>query len=426
MEGNLTGLSAAEKEKKGLDHVDAAPPLDSLSATGKPLRDVVPTGHECSTTSTTTTTTATETKTKDARGVGLSRHRCLKRKASAGLSGGKTSRLFRPFKRARLSFRQSLWYDLPADWRKLVCDWLSPVDLISLGRTSKEHHRMTRPLVKPTFQRTLRLYLRDYYLTEEELGLGHHDEYDNVSIPQVILSGSIVLQALLGERWPMSDVDLFCDKNAIESLRSHLAEHKVILQSRVHDVRYGDARLRTLLSSVHMYCPLAGVVDRPRETAPRFNREAPLPPFDYQKALEWGQHLAAEGFKMERPEPSMAWDDTLNGRLQVITTYDIRKVVEEFDLECVQNVWDGSTLTIKDPTGLIHRTTHMTKHALSSIQKYNNIRAAGSRFYEDRDIRYAIENNARALARRYDRYSSAPRSFRVLNVPLEGIPSCFP
>ena len=202
---------------------------------------------------------------------------------------------------------------LSQDLLTLIHSFLNPIDIIMFSQMNKQFHNcaVIRKEIIEKFKCNLRGLLQclGYAALDSVLQQGNG-----------VLSGSCVLQAILGERWKC-DIDLYSTFDGRYELTDKLAELGYFQFFTSSD------------TSDYVFNPLFG-------------------PTNFQgsklsSVSEWGSIRPATGFSGS-PRPT--------GMLQMIvlneTVLTAEEAIVDFDWDIVQNTWDGKTLHITAPTAL--------------------------------------------------------------------------
>ena len=178
-------------------------------------------------------------------------------------------------------------------------------------------------------------------------------EVDEAGRPQVLLSGSIVVQAALGEQWKGSDVDIFCTWAAAPKVRERLIEQgKLVCSGACDDYSFPpDAEDVSQVDHVEGYAALPQPGHHALES---WGTEDEKSPDEFLKqAVEYGQEqVDNQGchphFRFEEPKRVGLPGGSTGGRfpydfrleretfVQLIvgkeTSHDARDLLQSFDL----------------------------------------------------------------------------------------------
>ena len=223
----------------------------------------------------------------------------------------------------------------------LTCSFLNPIESIMFSQTNKQFHNcsLIRKGTITTFKRNLQRILRRYgYATLDsvlEKGIG-------------VLSGSVVLQAILGEEWGGSDIDLYTTFEGSAELSNKLTElgYFQFLTSGdtddyIFNPIYGDTNFQgSKLSSLSEWgCKKTNGV-----TAGHGN----APPLRHTKDLQM-----------------LVLDESVPTAEEAII---------DFDWDIVMNTWDGTTLHVTAPIAVATRVANAVENGYEVlIKKYKKI-----------------------------------------------------
>ena len=137
---------------------------------------------------------------------------------------------------------------LSEDDFRLIAQHASAPDVFSLVVTCKHTFwaawfeqgkaPLARLLVQDAMRRQLLKLLENIGAPQLQHLFPDGAEVDEAGRPQVLLSGSIVVQAALGEQWKKSDVDIFCTWEAAPKVRERLIEKGKLVCSGACDTYF--------------------------------------------------------------------------------------------------------------------------------------------------------------------------------------------
>ena len=205
-------------------------------------------------------------------------------------------------------------------------------------------------------------------------------EKDGKPQPQVLLSGSLAVQAALGRVFEgvAGNIDIFCTWEAAPYVRERLVERCGLNRSGVATSYKGDRELMGELqgSSKCYVSHFEGYSARPTfgKTYGAYGGDGTDPrsyrydsdesddgdvPYDYEQALAWGQAALKDGFYVGVPGGSaggkFAYDRNLNWDccLQLIIgergVTDARMLLDSFDMEICKCSYDGTRFRVPAP-----------------------------------------------------------------------------
>ena len=249
-----------------------------------------------------------------------------------------------------------------------ILSYFSPISLIALKQTNKELERfpsLQKPIVMKLFRRNLSHLLSSCGYSE--LSRVSADGYESVLRPGgCILSGSIVLQALLGEEWVGSDVDMYVTASDVLRVRRKLfrkmgyqysmwPKDKEKPNQFNGGLEYFSAHVGSLIESLEMWDSTE------------------------VKAEAWlGAALPAyyDGHGPGSAEPRRIPGQSASA-LQLILLKESVVAAEEavhtFDLDVVQSTWDGTTLHILHPDAVAGRTAHVSDYVNAMTTAFGSV-----------------------------------------------------
>jgi len=128
----------------------------------------------------------------------------------------------------------------------IVACFAGPVAVLALTRCSKDLHAMRRRLMKVTVHHAMWKHLSAYYgLTRAVL------DQITATVGTVVVSGSTLLQAVHGERWVGSDVDMYIQLRVRPAdVRRECVAARTAATSRANAVAYMQGRFSKLLEEL--------------------------------------------------------------------------------------------------------------------------------------------------------------------------------
>lgn len=100
-----------------------------------------------------------------------------------------------------------------------VCNFCTPIDLIVLQRTSKDIRTQEAPITKSMIKN----FKSNITIMLSNCGYEHLSQSNLLCRDDCILSGSIVLHAILGKELIGSDIDMYASENSVPKIRQHLS-----------------------------------------------------------------------------------------------------------------------------------------------------------------------------------------------------------
>jgi len=127
-----------------------------------------------------------------------------------------------------------------------IACFAGPVTVLALTRCSKGMHAMRRRLMKATVHHAMWVHLSEYFgLTRAVL------DRITATVGTMVLSGSTLLQAVHGERWVGSDVDIYVQLRVQPAdVRRECVAAWTAATSRAKAVAYMQAKFSTLLEEL--------------------------------------------------------------------------------------------------------------------------------------------------------------------------------
>jgi len=205
----------------------------------------------------------------------------------------------------------NIYYLLPII--RFVTDYLSPIDLINLSASCLAFHFETglQQSILPSFKRNISILLNEggHFTVSRDLS--------QVLCPGTcVLSGSIVLQAILGVQWKGSDVDIYCLRD------KPLSVHDFLL-SRGYD---GFDQTMDFDESYYFMITSVMHIDNVHDYNLSSNTGTKI------QVIDMNPNISAES------------------------------CVEHFDLDIVQNYFNGTELFVKSVVSLTNRYAKVQRH----------------------------------------------------------------
>ena len=245
---------------------------------------------------------------------------------------------------------------------------LSPIALIALRQMNKDFLQFP-PVQKAAFMSLFRRNLAHLLSScgYTELTRPSEDGYESVLRPgKCILSGSVVLQAILGEEWVGSDIDMYVTAGDVLRVRRKLFRKMGYQYSMwpkdndkphefIDGFGYFFSKVGSLLHSLEIW-------ESTEAKAPAWLAAA-LP-----------SYYPANG-------PDTPWPRRIPGQsasaLQMIVLKDTvaraEDVLHTFDLDIVMNTWDGQTLRMGSVDALMTRVTQGSEYVRSMTAAFGNV-----------------------------------------------------
>jgi hypothetical protein len=178
-----------------------------------------------------------------------------------------------------------------------------------------------------------------------------------------VLSGSIVLQAILGVRWNGSDIDIYCNNHLLQTKCRYRNVHQ-FLQSRMYTRTVlssnNDNRYYHMVSATKYIDQIVDYFPRCKRTSPRFSKV---------QVIDLKQSISAE------------------------------RCVDHFDLDIVQNWFNGKVLYIKSVMSITRKIARVqcdTQLVANTIGKATgslvNVYIRIQKLHDDGLIHIDIEN----------------------------------
>ena len=288
------------------------------------------------------------------------------------------------------------------DWR-LVCTHLTAPDIASLARTTRlfwvQQGADTEPLGRVLVQKAMKQHLEHRLSAIRPTGcrsLTLQDLFPNGSScdaagrPQVLLSGSMAVQAALGTEW-RSDVDIFCTWEAAPTVRQWLVENCGLICSGANDTydSRGPAQL-TIIDHVEGYAPPPKVGSYELENRGWGTDRRTLTPEEYYaEACKYGNESVASGGRSRWGSPPKRvglpggsaggvfpynYDLENETFLQLIIgkegAQDARELLESFDLTICKTAYDGRNFRIPAPLDTFCSRTRVTAARRALIEDF--------------------------------------------------------
>lgn len=211
--------------------------------------------------------------------------------------------------------------------------------------------------------------------------------HDTVSPGSVLISGSTMVQCVLGEVWKTkTDIDIFCSNSAAPAVRSWLIKEAGQLCTGFNDNYVGvDNFGRVFYNQIHhveCYC------NRPEDGAPYIGWDAL---FNYQQSLQYGAQINRSYFPRRWQQLLYNFEDgDVRDRFSHLyeiaslpgdpfafdyycswqpTTFDlvvsrangrsVDDILADFDLNICKAKWNGTTFSIPDPHYTFRRRSKM-------------------------------------------------------------------
>ena len=250
-----------------------------------------------------------------------------------------------------------------ADLRNLIVLYVrAPVDLIQLSRTCKKHHACgeTRRAILHVFRANIgRIVQRCGY---SELARRNDPEggYTSLLQPsQCMISGSVVLQALTGEDWISSDIDMYVTSDAYdERVREKMISEMGYISMALPYTTDEDAYDQREFVGTAMASGLSTILD----------------------AVETWESLEPKAMAVEAERDriySESWNAGPTGMLQVIKLKPHVATAEEgtstFDMDIVKNTWDGTTLHVSAFDAVVTRTAQCTTSVCDMLTAFGDV-----------------------------------------------------
>ena len=284
--------------------------------------------------------------------------------------------------------------DLSEEVLAKIAGSLAPPDVFSFATCSKELFSVfsrspvegSRPLAAELLQSSLKRELqaslnavtsrkeeRPSFTLEDIFSFPERGIFRKDAPPQVLLSGSLAVQAALGrsggdKEWELADVDIFCTWDAAPFVRQRLFEKCRLICSGV-DNSYlqperdlaGAREESSLETSVHH---VESYASRPISGTYGWRGDLPYTSDEYYaQTLKWGELVLRRrygGMKVGVPGGSagglFAYDHTLRDHhsfVQLVVgkrgVKDARELLESFDLEICKCYYDGREFHVPAP-----------------------------------------------------------------------------
>jgi hypothetical protein len=159
-----------------------------------------------------------------------------------------------------------------------------------------------------------------------------------------------VLQAILGETWIGSDIDMYVSEDHVTGIRRDLSSMGYYREgwpdpiARDDENDYFFSRIGSHLESLEVWL----------SNAP--------------KADAWKN--------VDRREIRGMVAQRSAGELHLMVVREslprVEEIVHGFDLDIVMNTWDGTTLSIANPDALVHRTANASEYTSKMISAYGS------------------------------------------------------
>ena len=243
--------------------------------------------------------------------------------------------------------------DLPGVLFDVLIGFLQPIDIIMSRNVNKKIHReISSNFVLSSFRRNLAKLVSNCGYS----GLVQRDN-DVLRPGKSILSGSIVLQAVLGEEWVGSDIDLYATFDYITRVRSKFYHDMGFMYAAWPDDNDVDdqccdyliSKIGSVLESVEVW----------KST----------------EAKEPSWKTASDGLNKAHGYCNLSQKSA--GSLQVMALKADVGMAEEairgFDLDIVMNTFDGTTLFITNPFSIASRVAHTSEYVHMMSQALGDV-----------------------------------------------------
>ena len=284
-----------------------------------------------------------------------------------------------------------------------ILSFLAPIQLITLSKTCKKFRKLfTHKYILNKFRCNLDELVRKAGFTEISKQTDREAGYTSVLKPRkCILSGSIVLQAILGEEWIGSDIDMYVTTKDIVRVR-----HKLF---RKMNYFFGiwprndliNKSSSTFSPSCFYLLSISGTVLKSVELW-----ESSEP-----KDVKW--QTARDELSNQINHPfNMPEGRTRNssGCLQVMLLKDDITNAEEgitaFDLDIVKNIWDGVTLSINNLESIATRRAIGSEYVNDMADAFGNVNDSTSdKFFRLKELEEEKEY-FKLVRKNYSRWST--------------------
>ncbi|KAK3270578.1 hypothetical protein CYMTET_21024 [Cymbomonas tetramitiformis] len=286
--------------------------------------------------------------------------------------------------------------DMSEDILKRIAASLSPPDAFSLVSTSKKlfwssstkgprEHSLGVTIVQSALRRQLEVVLKAVTsrgdtrrpFTVQDLFPENLVPVNSKENPQVLLSGSLAVQSVLGlsgedEKWKDADVDIFCTWKAAPFVRQRLIELCGLICSGVDNTYRQDGRdlngdfERSSLSVIHHVesynsRPTKGNTDDEGGYYLNAGLEYNSDEY-YAQTIKWGAEVLVSTGRREmvgKPGGSAGgafaydWELRCGSFVQLIVGFhdviDARELLESFDLEICKSSFDNRVFRVPSP-----------------------------------------------------------------------------
>ncbi|EJK77086.1 hypothetical protein THAOC_01106 [Thalassiosira oceanica] len=223
----------------------------------------------------------------------------------------------------------------------------------------------------------------------------------------VVISGSSLVQAALGDKWDHTDVDIFCTAAAAPAVRSWLvrdARKMVLNAGKVYCPLAVNKESGSFVTAIHHVERYGDVPEKGADVSGSGGRR-PVP-FDYDEACErgrsvnenltsrrnigtletFGEDFQSAPYRIETadnvPLPFCLtqkcdeWDKVVDLVVCMAEHSSVKAALEDFDINICKCAWDGRSFSIADPHNTFSRRSTVgpekRKSFLSSYQQHFN------------------------------------------------------
>jgi hypothetical protein len=295
--------------------------------------------------------------------------------------------------------------DVPSEVLEVVAQYCIPPDVFSLSLTSREFlvethcqpspspppqgggsHGLTNKLLHVSMLQSLKRALKRNgasFRPEIDIFNSFTDLANSLPPNSVAMSGSIVVQAVLGVNWEDSDLDVYCISDAAPAVRSWLINNMKQVLVGVHPVYYSEPiQQGEFIGSVEkwMNTPDDGELFKTKygrtwrfsksfcsKPSPfvyghHYQRDHDFRSFDPDETWEVGTMDHATDIPFE---PLLLRDEVeKKGNIDLIIAnrfYGIGDVIDDFDIEICKCLWDGHKFIIPSPQLTFRKCSALTE-----------------------------------------------------------------
>jgi hypothetical protein len=264
---------------------------------------------------------------------------------------------------------------LPIELSNRISSMLAACDLYCWSRTSKHYYKQFNSQILPAFKTCL-----SGLFAARHFDLHMFNFSDCPTQNGCVLTGSIVLQALLGESWPNSDIDIFVTHSQAAYARSKLIQAECVFNFFTSP----DEGVYPGIDGINGQSNVR--IDHREQyvSAHEHFTQHPFPPNRIIRRLQDIRTLHGEPMMMVQEELYTKKTKVVDFVVGVDNVTQATDLLDWFDLSVVMNSFDGKTLWVKMP----HLTfTRQAMHDAFRAKQLQNL------------LQLSHENNARYVTK---------------------------